>query len=74
MDIMRIFLLLWLAMTAHASISQAETIHILVWDEQQNRKKEPCDSFRSNEIEKRFAESIDDFEIRSVSKGSPKHA
>ena len=68
---MRTFLFLCLAMTAHASVSQAETIHILVWDERQDRQAEAYENFIGNEIATGLDASSDDFELRSVNLNDP---
>ncbi len=68
---MRIFLLLCLAATVLASVTHAEAIHVLVWDEQQDRQAEAYENFIGNEIAARLDASAEDLELRSVNLNDP---
>ena len=66
---MRILLLLSLAIIP--SSVQAESIHVLVWDEQQDRQAEAYENFLGNEIAARLDASENDLELRSVNLDDP---
>lgn len=51
--------------------AHAEPVHVLVWDERQERQAEAYDNFLGNEIAKRLGESAEDLEIRSVGIDDP---
>ncbi len=46
--------------------AKADPIHVLVWDERQDRQSEAYDDFLGNEIAKQLAAMPEDLEIRSV--------
>src|SRR6056297_1975869 len=47
---MRIFLLMIVALAAHQNFARAQTVRVLVWDEQQDRQAEAYENFLGNEI------------------------
>lgn len=51
--------------------ASAEPIHVLVWDERQERQAEAYDNFLGNEIAKQLKVSSEGFEIRSVALDDP---
>jgi len=63
--------LLLAALFASALIASAEPVHILVWDERQERQAEAYDNFLGNEIAKQLEATTDDLEIRSVAMDDP---
>ncbi len=63
---MRIFLLMIVALAAHQNFARAQTVRVLVWDEQQDRQAEAYENFLGNEIAARLDGATDDFVIRSV--------
>ena len=63
--------LLLAALFASALIASAEPVHILVWDERQERQAEAYDNFLGNEIAKQLGDSTGDLEIRSVALDDP---
>ena len=58
-------LLLAIFFTSHV-LASAEPIHVLVWDERQERQAEAYDNFLGNEIAKQLDAATEDLEIRSV--------
>jgi trehalose utilization protein len=63
---MRFLLLVFACLVSFRSISAAEPVHVLVWDERQPRQSEAYDNFLGNEIVARLKASTDDLEFRSV--------
>lgn len=69
--IMRTLLLFALTLIGHFPSADAETIHVLIWDEQQPKQSEAYDNFIGNEIAARLDASSDAFEIRLVKLDDP---
>jgi trehalose utilization protein len=63
---MRILVFVVACLASFRSISAAEPVHVLVWDERQPRQSEAYDNFLGNEIIARLKASTDDLEFRSV--------
>lgn len=68
---MRIFLIMLAALAAPINISKAQTVRVLVWDEQQVQQAAAYENFLGNEIAARLDASSDDFEVRSVNQNDP---
>jgi len=68
---MKILVTLLGALFANAAILNAEPVHVLVWDERQERQAEAYDNFLGNEIAKQLGDSTGDLEIRSVALDDP---
>jgi trehalose utilization protein len=68
---MKLSLLLSLMLLSHAIMVSAEPIHVLVWDEQQDRQAEAYENFLGNEIAARLDASEDELRIRSVNLNDP---
>ena len=64
---MRILLLVLVCFVSFRSVSAAEPIHVLVWDERQPRQSEAYENFLGNEIVVRLKAAADDLAFRSVS-------
>jgi trehalose utilization protein len=64
---MRILLLILACFVSFRSVSAAEPIHVLVWDERQPRQSEAYENFLGNEIVVRLKAAADDLAFRSVS-------
>lgn len=68
---MRIFLLVIAALAAHQPFAGAQTVRVLVWDEQQDRQTEAYENFLGNEIAARLDATAEEFEVRSVNQNDP---
>ena len=68
---MKTFLLIFIMTAAHLSVSQAQTIRVLVWDEQQEQQAAAYENFIGNEIAARLDAASDDIEVRSVNQNGP---
>jgi trehalose utilization protein len=68
---MKLYWLLSLTILSQSIAAQADPVHVLVWDEQQDRQAEAYDNFLGNEIAARLESLGDDLELRSVNLNDP---
>ena len=62
---------LLLLFSLFAIVAKADPIHVLVWDEQQDRQAEAYENFLGNEIAARLDALADDLQTRSVNQNDP---
>ncbi len=68
---MKIIPILFAALFASPFDVKADPVHVLVWDERQERQAEAYDNYLGNEIAKQLEAAKDDLEIRSVALDDP---